>query len=104
MAKRDDGLVWTEFDVDTLPAQLAKSLEGYREAEAKAAELKKSFTAAFISEAEKSGLGAPKGTEIILSFRFGNVSMAYKEKVAKKDAKQMVGFGKATGGLKPRRS
>jgi len=101
---RDNDLVWMAFDVDTLPANLNKALEAYREAEGTAAKLKRDFHDAFIAEAEKSGLGAPKGSEIILSFRFGNVSMAYKEVAQKKSTKPTVGFGKQTGGLKPRRS
>ena len=74
-----------------------KALDAYREADAAATALKRDFTTAFVTEAEKSGLGAPSGMEILLSFRFGNVSMAYKPITTKKSSnKPMVGFGKAT--------
>jgi len=106
-ANTSNTLDWLQFDTDTLPANLMKALDAYREAEATAAALKRDFHHAFVTEATKSGLGAPSGTEIILSFKFGNVSMAYKPIAAKTtSSKPTVGFNtptKASGGLKPRR-
>ena len=95
--KNANTLDWLQFDTATLPANLMASLDAYREAEATAAALKRDFHNAFVAEATKSGLGAPSGTEIILSFRFGNVSMAYKPIAAKTtSSKPTVGFNTPT--------
>jgi hypothetical protein len=89
-------LEWIKFDTDTLPSNLQDLLGTYRELEAKAASAKRDFTEAFEEAANAAGLGAAAGMEMIISLRFNDVSLAYKEKGSTKSATPRVGFNTTT--------
>jgi hypothetical protein len=108
MRDSNSKLEWLKFDVQTLPEDLSAMLETFREAESTANELKAEFITAFTKAAEDAGLGAPKGTEMVVSLKFKDVSIAYKEKGSTKSSVERVGFGQKPKGrtrtLTPRRS
>jgi hypothetical protein len=94
--KNSTPLEWIKFDIDTLPDDLSDKLATFRELESKANAAKREFTKAFEEAAIEAGMGPSAGMEMVISLRFNDISLAYKEKGSTKSSVERVGFNTKT--------
>jgi heterodisulfide reductase subunit A-like polyferredoxin len=87
----ENKLAWAKVDVSTLPTNLQKAVEDAQAAAKKAAEARETLRKALEKRLIETKRMDPEH-ELIVSFKFGGVSVAKKEREVKKATKPSLSW------------